>query len=63
MRRDLGGAPDETRSAYGIPELAEDLAGLVDGLQLDAFHLVAHSLGGAVALQYALRSTSRACEA
>src|SRR6267378_2503717 len=25
-----GGAPDETRSAYGIPELAEDLAGLVD---------------------------------
>src|SRR5882762_3212230 len=54
-----GGAPDETRSAYGIPELAEDLAGLVDGLQLDAFHLVAHSLGGAVALQYALRHEPR----
>src|SRR6195256_2089356 len=25
-----GGEPDETRSGYGIPELAEDLAGFVD---------------------------------
>jgi len=54
-----GGAPDETLSAYGIPELAEDLAGLVGGLHLDAFHLVGHSLGGAVALEYALRHEPR----
>jgi pimeloyl-ACP methyl ester carboxylesterase len=54
-----GGAPDDDRSVYGIPQLAEDLAAFVDGLQLDAFHLVGHSLGGAVALQYALHHESR----
>jgi len=42
-----------------MPELAKDLAGLVEGLQLDAFHLVGHSLGGAVALEYALRHEPR----
>jgi 3-oxoadipate enol-lactonase len=54
-----GGAPDESRSAYGIPQLADDLAGFVDGLHLDAFHLVGHSLGGAVALEYALHHQGR----
>ncbi len=54
-----GGAPDESRSAYDIPHLADDLAGLVDGLHLDAFHLVGHSLGGAIALQYALHHAPR----
>ena len=54
-----GGEPGETRSSYGMPELAEDLAGFVDGLQLDTFHLVGHSLGGAVALEYALRHEPR----
>jgi pimeloyl-ACP methyl ester carboxylesterase len=54
-----GGSLDETGSSYGIPALAEDLAGFVDGLQLDAFHLVGHSLGGAVALEYALHHEPR----
>jgi pimeloyl-ACP methyl ester carboxylesterase len=54
-----GGAPDESRSAYGIPQLADDLAGFVDALDLRAFHLVGHSLGGAVALQYALGRQER----
>ena len=54
-----GGAPDESPSAYDIPELADDLAAFVDGLHLDAFHLVGHSLGGAVALQYALHHELR----
>jgi len=54
-----GGTSDETRSAYDIPQLADDLAGFVDGLHLDAFHLVGHSLGGAVAIQYALHHQPR----
>ena len=51
--------PDDTRSAYAIPELADDLAAFVDAIPLRAFHLVGHSLGGAVALQYALSHESR----
>ncbi len=54
-----GGAPEESTSAYHIPQLADDLAGFVDGLRLGAFHLVGHSLGGAVALQYALHHQPR----
>jgi pimeloyl-ACP methyl ester carboxylesterase len=50
---------DESGSAYGIPSLADDLAGFVDGLGLGAFHLAGHSLGGAVALQYALHHERR----
>lgn len=53
------GAPAQDRSAHDIPQLADDLGGFVDGLQLGAFHLVGHSLGGAVALQYALRHQPR----
>ncbi len=49
-----GGAPDVDQASYGIQSLAEDLAGFVDGLGLEGFHLAGHSLGGAVALQYAL---------
>lgn len=46
-------------SRWDIPELAEDLAAFVDGLDLPRFHLVGHSLGGAVALQYALHHQAR----
>jgi pimeloyl-ACP methyl ester carboxylesterase len=54
------GAPeDASRSAWDIPSLAEDLAAVADGLHLGAFHLVGHSLGGAVALQYALHHQPR----
>jgi len=54
-----GGPADDAQSGYGIPPLAEDLAALVDGLGLEGFHLAGHSLGGAVALEYALRHQSR----
>ena len=40
--------------ARSIDELALDLRAFVRGLGLRRFHLVGHSLGGAVALQYAL---------
>ena len=50
---------DAKRSEYGIPELAADLAAFVEALHLGAFHLVGHSLGGAVALEYAIRHQAR----
>jgi pimeloyl-ACP methyl ester carboxylesterase len=54
-----GGTADETRPTYGIPSLADDLAAFVDALDLRGFHLAGHSLGGAVALQYALHHPGR----
>src|SRR5206468_12419473 len=47
----------ETRAegrARSVHELAEDVRELARALGLGRFHLVGHSLGGAVALQYAL---------
>src|SRR5438045_5429824 len=44
---------------YSIPQLATDLGNFVERLHLPAFHLVGHSLGGAVALEFALRRSQR----
>lgn len=41
---------------YYIPELTNFLDGFSDNLGLERFHLVGHSLGGGVALNYALHS-------
>jgi pimeloyl-ACP methyl ester carboxylesterase len=46
-------------SDYGIPSLAADLRAFADALGLGTFHLVGHSLGGAVAMQFALDSPAR----
>ena len=46
-------------SGYTIPELAQDLRAFVDALGLDRFHLAAHSLGSAMAMQLALESPER----
>ena len=51
-----GGA---TASSFGVPRLAADLELLVQALDLPRFHLVGHSLGGAVALQFALQHGHR----
>jgi pimeloyl-ACP methyl ester carboxylesterase len=45
--------------AYGIPQLADDLLAFVEGIDQRSFHLVGHSLGGAVALQFALAHPDR----
>jgi pimeloyl-ACP methyl ester carboxylesterase len=54
-----GGTAISDLSPYGIPELALDLAGFVDALGLSSFHLAGHSLGGAVALEYAVKHQER----
>jgi len=41
-------------SDYSIPSLAADLRAFTETLGIDAPHLVGHSLGSAVAMQYAL---------
>lgn len=47
---------DATR---GLRDYADDLAALLDALELDAVHLAGHSLGGGVALQLALDQPGR----
>jgi pimeloyl-ACP methyl ester carboxylesterase len=48
------GATSAAPRARSIDVLARDLHAFVQGLGLDRVHLVGHSLGGAVALEYAL---------
>jgi len=45
------GGPD---SDYSIPSLAADLKAFAEAMRLDWFHVVGHSLGSAVAMQFAL---------
>jgi len=47
---------DATR---GVRDFSDDLAALLDALELDAVRLAGHSLGGAVALQFALDHPER----
>ena len=48
------GDSERTADGYSVEQFAQDLNEFADALRLDRFHLVGHSLGGAVALQYAL---------
>ena len=48
------GASQPLDGDYFIPELAGFVNGFSDNLGIDRFHLVGHSLGGGVALNYAL---------
>ncbi len=41
-------------TGYTWENYAADLGGLLDGLDVDAAHLVGHSMGGGIALQFAL---------
>jgi pimeloyl-ACP methyl ester carboxylesterase len=47
---------DATR---GLRDFADDLAALLDALELDAVHVAGHSMGGGVALQLALDQPER----
>jgi pimeloyl-ACP methyl ester carboxylesterase len=50
------GGPDND---YTMPELAGDLLAFADAVRLDRFHLVGHSLGSAIAMQFALDHPAR----
>jgi pimeloyl-ACP methyl ester carboxylesterase len=49
-------APD---SPYSIPQMADDLAALLDALQIDATHLLGWSMGGYIAQAFARRYPQR----
>ena len=53
------GYSDVAESGYSSAEMAADLDGLLDSLGIPRAHLIAHSFGGAVALQYALLRPDR----
>ncbi|RME10043.1 MAG: alpha/beta hydrolase [Ardenticatenia bacterium] len=47
---------DATR---GLRDFSDDLSALVDTLDLDTFHLIGHSMGGGVAMQYTIEHPER----
>jgi pimeloyl-ACP methyl ester carboxylesterase len=53
------GYSDVTDAGYTSADMAGDLGGLLDQLGINRAHLVAHSFGGSVALQYALLHPDR----
>ena len=53
------GYSDVPDSGYNSADMATDLGGLLDQLGIERAHLVAHSFGGSVALQYALSCPNR----
>lgn len=60
---DQRGHGESTRAArpegYSLNRLADDLAGFLDALALGSVHLLGHSMGGMVALRFALRHPER----
>lgn len=49
----------EDRSQYSIDHFVSDIEALVDQVGLDRYHLLGHSMGGAVAQEIALRGAER----
>jgi 3-oxoadipate enol-lactonase len=56
--RDVGRS-SMAQSPYAIPEMAQDTFALADALELDSFHLLGVSLGGAIAQEMALTAPER----
>ena len=53
------GRSDRVAADYTTVEMAKDIAGLLDRLEIQSAHVVGHSLGGLVAQQLALRHPDR----
>lgn len=56
--RDVGRS-SYVEEAYGIAEMAEDTIALADALELERFHLLGQSMGGAIAQEVALAIPER----
>ena len=56
--RGVGGTT-VTGGPYTTAQMAEDLHGLADALDLDRFHLLGTSMGGMIAQEYAIRHADR----
>ncbi len=56
--RDAGRSSEATHS-YSIADMADDLAGLLDALELPRSHLLGLSMGGMIAQEFALRHGDR----
>jgi pimeloyl-ACP methyl ester carboxylesterase len=56
--RDVGQSSQATGS-YEVSDMAEDALGLADALELDSFHLLGVSMGGAIAQEMALAAPER----
>jgi 3-oxoadipate enol-lactonase len=53
------GRSSKARQPYTIADMADDLAGLLDALQIQHTHLLGLSMGGMIALEFALRHRER----
>ncbi len=53
------GASSAPTDGYSVPDLASELVGLMDRLELRRAHLVGHSRGGSTILELALRAPER----
>lgn len=56
--RDVGRSSKATRP-YTIADMADDVAGLMDGLQIDRAHILGISMGSMIAQEFALRHPER----
>ncbi len=56
--RDVGRSSKAT-GPYTVADMADDLAGLLDALEIDRAHLVGLSMGGMIAQEFALRHSDR----
>lgn len=59
LRGHGGSSPSDTPGQTTLADLTADLAGLLDALAIERAHVLGHSLGGMIALDFVLRHPQR----